>query len=48
MPTPSEINQVLDANMVPVILNDGRVEVPVEVSGDNRVLIIDRRIHSYH
>ena len=48
MPTPSEVSQVLDANMIPVILNDGRVEVPEELSDDNRVLIIDRRIHSYH
>lgn len=48
MPGTIEIQQVLDADMVPVVLNDERVELPIELTTDNRVLVVDQRIHSYY
>jgi len=48
MPTQSEIDQVLAAQMIPVILNDGRVEIPVEFLDDSSIHVVNENIHSYH
>lgn len=48
IPSAHELDQVENASMKSVILDDGRVEIPVEIRGDSRVSIIQHRIHSYH
>jgi len=48
MPTHSEIDEVLAAEMIPVVLNDGRVEIPAQLLADKKILIVNENIHSYH
>jgi 4-amino-4-deoxy-L-arabinose transferase len=48
VPSTTELDQVENASMKSIILDDGRVEIPLEIREDYRVEIIQYRIHSYH
>lgn len=44
----NELREVELAGMIPVVLDDERVEIPEEILKDSRVRVVAQRIHSYH